>query len=227
MRDWRIALVEAHPQLFHAPVGRPALSCGYPNCGDGWRDLLERACERIEIALSEQDTFAARGVTQMCGTLRFYWGGNIRASSQSLVADAICRAEARSHCTCEECGESGCLYRAPEGLMTRCILHAQGRLVPIQPGFENAHLVQQVIDGRMRVVARRYDRTTDAFVEFSLSLHGSDGCSDQRLKYITPSSGRTAWFGDTNQSELRWDCQRRNCGLAKHFRGGRAPTLNH
>ncbi|MHC2467418.1 hypothetical protein ACVIHD_006430 [Bradyrhizobium embrapense] len=224
MRDWRITLVEAHPQLFHAPVGRPALAHGYPNCGDGWRDLLERACERIEIALSEQDTFAARALIQRCGTLRFYWSGNMQVSSQSLVADAICRAEARSHCTCEECGEPGCLYRADEGFMTRCTAHARGRLVPTQPCFENAHLVQQIVDGRMRVVARRYDPTIDAFIELPSALQSRVREAGRCFRDIMRSSGGIAWAGCKHNS---WSaCRRRGYNLARRrLRDWRAPTL--
>jgi hypothetical protein len=42
MKDWRIELIEAHPNLFHAPVGAPEATQGYPTCSDGWCDLLER-----------------------------------------------------------------------------------------------------------------------------------------------------------------------------------------
>ena len=48
VRDWRNALVEAHP----GPVSRrgrasPGRYKAYPECGEGWRDLLDRACIRV------------------------------------------------------------------------------------------------------------------------------------------------------------------------------------
>ena len=49
VRDWRIELIEAHPNLFHPPVGAPEATQGYPTCGDGWRDLLERLSARIDL----------------------------------------------------------------------------------------------------------------------------------------------------------------------------------
>jgi hypothetical protein len=52
-RDWRIELIEAHPNLFHAPVGAPKAAQGYPTCSDGWCDLLERLFTRIEAAIAE------------------------------------------------------------------------------------------------------------------------------------------------------------------------------
>ena len=49
VQDWRVKLMQAHPRLF----GRPDAAQGYPNCEEGWRDLLERCCARIETALAE------------------------------------------------------------------------------------------------------------------------------------------------------------------------------
>jgi hypothetical protein len=51
VRDWRITLVEAHPRLFRSRAGKLTSSGGYPRCG-GWRNLLERAFQRIgDLAL--------------------------------------------------------------------------------------------------------------------------------------------------------------------------------
>jgi hypothetical protein len=55
VRDWRLELVEAHPNLFHPLGPHPEAAGGYPTCGDGWRDLLERACVRIEAALADAE----------------------------------------------------------------------------------------------------------------------------------------------------------------------------
>jgi hypothetical protein len=165
MGDWRIALVGSHPQLFHPPAGRPDLSRAVPRCGDGWHDLLERACKRIEAALGEGETFSVREICQRRGTLRFYWSGKLRASSRAVIVDAVSRAEARSQCTCEKCGEEGRLYRTTAVMMTRCAMHARGHSIPTAPGFENAHLVQKAVDGDTKVVVCLYDRGADEFVE--------------------------------------------------------------
>lgn len=225
MGDWRIALIEAHPQVFHALPGKAAASRAYPRCGDGWRGLVERACARIESAIVGGDTFVARQICQRLGTLRFYWSGELGTSSQSLIADAISRAEACSHCTCEECGAPGRLYRADRFLVTRCIVHAVGVLVPIEPDFENVHLVQQVVDGRASIVACRYDRSTDAFVEIRSASHSEDVMSGWRFSGIMDSSG-VALLRCASQLHPPWTYQRRNSSREKrHIHGGRAPTL--
>lgn len=184
MRDWRIALMEAHPQIFDALTGKAAASRAYPKCGDGWRGLLERACARIESAMVGGDTFVVRQISQRLGTLRFYWSGKLGASSQSVIVDAVCRAEACSHCTCEECGARGRLYRAGRMLTTRCIVHAVGVLVPIDPAFENTHLIQKVLDGRTKVVACRYDRATDAFIEIACVSRNKDEVPRRHLEDV-------------------------------------------
>jgi hypothetical protein len=223
--DWRINLIRAYPRLFHVPAGRPAEARGCPDCGEGWRDLLERACKRIETALTDGDTFIVRGVSQRRGTLRFYWSGKLRGFSESRIVNAICLAEARSHCTCEKCGEAGRLYRASEVWTTRCIAHAKGVLIPIMPGFENAHLVPQVLDGRTKVVACRYDRATDAFVEIACNPHKNDESSVPCSTGAEASRAGIAAFGCSGQYQLRWLRQRCTYGSARrHPYDTKAPT---
>jgi len=225
MRDWRITLVEAHPQLFHALPGKAAASRAYPKCGDGWHGLLECACERIETALADGDRFVAREISQKLGSLRFYWSGKLRTSSQPLVTDAVCRAEARSHCTCDVCGEPGRLYRA-ELLMTRCIVHASGVPVPIEPGFENAHLVQQARNGRSKVIACRYDRATDAFVEIRSASCCKDEMPGRRFGGSKASSGGIDWLRCGSRHRQLWVSHRREHSPARrHLHDRRAPAL--
>lgn len=47
VRDWRAELVEAYPDLFHPLADHPGVAQASPKCGEGWRDLLDRACARI------------------------------------------------------------------------------------------------------------------------------------------------------------------------------------
>ncbi|RXH38744.1 hypothetical protein XH99_00370 [Bradyrhizobium nanningense] len=46
LQDWRLGLIAAHPDLFHPPAGIPEGAEGYPECGPGWRDLIDRCCVR-------------------------------------------------------------------------------------------------------------------------------------------------------------------------------------
>jgi hypothetical protein len=167
LNDWRLELIRTYPDLFHPLPGDPPTAEGWPCVGDGWRDLLERACARIRMAVqAEGGTFHATQIKEKYGTLRFYWEGALSPKTDALVEEAIDLAEARSACSCEVCGAEGRLY-GPGWLVTRCATHAEGRRpVEIKPGFDNIHLVQRLVDGKLRTVTcRRYDRATDSFVD--------------------------------------------------------------
>jgi hypothetical protein len=75
---------------------------GCPECGDGWRELLERSFAEIEAALAEGGTFRAPQIKQKHGTLSFYWSGARSDGAEAKVQEAINVGEARSGCTCEE-----------------------------------------------------------------------------------------------------------------------------
>ncbi|MBB5053935.1 hypothetical protein HNQ36_003935 [Afipia massiliensis] len=166
VRDWRTELVEAYPDLFHPPVGDPGAAQGSPECGEGWCDLLERAFARIRTAVqADGGSLKVAQIKEKYGTLRLYWQGSLSPEARAQVAEAVDLAEARSACTCELCGENGRLY-GPDWLTTRCMTHARGRPVERPPGFENIHLMQRIVDGRLRTVAcRRYDRASDRFID--------------------------------------------------------------
>lgn len=105
-------------------------------------------------------------------------------------------AEARSATTCEQCGEEGRLYRAGAVPMTRCLAHAKGQSVPIKAGLENVHIVQKVVDGRLTVACRRYDRDTDSFIDVGpLSLELSTGDQMPTLRRVWIESKRTCVAG--------------------------------
>ena len=105
-------------------------------------------------------------VKEKDGTLRLYWRGEMSDEAEAKVNAAIDLAMARSACTCSECGEEGRLYRTGRNLLTRCAVHAVGRLVEIKPGLENIHIVYRTVpDGTRVVTCSRYDRAADAFVD--------------------------------------------------------------
>lgn len=111
VHDWRTELVEAYPDLFHPPVGDSGAARGSPECGEGWRDLLERAFARIWAAVqADGGSLKVAQIKEKYGTLRLYWQGSLSPEASAQVAEAIDLAEARSACTCELCGENGRLY---------------------------------------------------------------------------------------------------------------------
>ena len=166
--DWKVELIEAHTRLFHPPKGHLEGAQGYPDCENGWRDLLERACARIEAALVESGAFRALQIKEKFGALRFYWTGDMSEATKAKVDEAIALAVARSACTCEICGAEGWLHNRGGWLATACADHARGELAPIKPGYEDLHLVRTFGPKHKRfpiVSCRRYIRETDSFVD--------------------------------------------------------------
>lgn len=177
VRDWRNALVEAHPRLFHVAAGKPGTVQGYPECGEGWRDLLDRACIRVEAALANGGTFTAEQIKQKLGTLRFYWGGCLSTEAEAKVEEAIDLAEARSACTCETCGKVGRLFHDNGCYLTACDQHAKGHPVAEKPGWENITIARVVGHSSKTVIVkrRRYVRETDSFVDADPLIIGEEG----------------------------------------------------
>jgi hypothetical protein len=165
VRDWRVELVEAYPDLFH-PSGDPPSAQGWPCVGDGWCDLLQRACARIRaVVQTDGGSFKATQLKEKYATLRFYWTGTLSLESAARVEEAIELAEARSACTCETCGEPGRLFKRGGWFMTACDEHGKGEPVEIRPGLQNVHIVERIVGKRREVTCRRYDRVTDSFIE--------------------------------------------------------------
>jgi len=162
--NWRRALVESYADLFH-PAGDPPSARGWPFVGDGWRDLLQRACVRIRAAIqAEGGSFQATQIKEKFGTLRFYWDGKLSPEAASRVEEAIDLAEARSGCTCEVCGKPGRLSGGG-WVTTRCAAHADGRQqVEVRPGM-NIVFETGIFGGKREVTCRRYVRETDSFVD--------------------------------------------------------------
>lgn len=173
-RTWREDLIQAYPDIFHPTADNPGVAQASPECGEGWRDLLERACVRIRAAVQAGGgSFKATQIKEKFGTLRFYWDGPLSPEAAARVDDAIDLAEARSACTCETCGAPGRLFADRGWLATACDLHAVGKPVPVRPGRDNLLVVSGMKDGKLRVVScRRYDRETDSFTDVDPSELG-------------------------------------------------------
>jgi hypothetical protein len=160
-------LVEAYPDLFHPSANNPGVAAASAECGEGWHDLLERACVRIRAAVrAHGGTFKFIQIKEKYGSARLYWSGRLSNAAQAEVEEAIALAEARSECTCETCGAPGRLFDRGGWLATACPEHALGQPVPVTPGCENLRVVRQVVEGVIRIVyCRRYDRNADTFVD--------------------------------------------------------------
>jgi hypothetical protein len=161
--DWRLNLMLSHPRLFEVMRDEPHLSFGYPLCGSGWRDLLDRLCVRIEGALQENESFQFVRIKQKFGILRVDWDGEVPDPTRFRIGEAINLAVARSGCTCETCGAVGRRYVDRGWLATACIEHAVGDPAEQRHG-ENVYLLRRV-PGRTEMYLARYDREADTLTE--------------------------------------------------------------
>jgi hypothetical protein len=168
---WRDRIIKRHSQLFHDERG---WAPGYPDVGSGWSDLIELAVERIARASRTTSTAVhIAQVKQKYGTLRLYTNWIDDPTAAAAVEEAAALAEARSACTCEDCGRQGRLHRRGGVLATSCKHHARGIPVEVRLGWENIRIVRALRDGRVRIIScRRYLRAEDAFVDVPLSAIG-------------------------------------------------------
>jgi hypothetical protein len=140
VRNWRVELIKAYAGLFRPPAGIPEGAEGSPECGEGWRDLLDRACIRIRAALQARGgSFRFTQIKEKYGTARLYWEGPLSEEAKEKVDEAIDPALARSACTCEQCGKSGRLFSRGGWFMTACDEHGKGEPVAERRDLEQVH----------------------------------------------------------------------------------------
>lgn len=164
-RNWKVALIEAYPDLFRPAVDTPEGPEGWPECSGGWRNLLDRACARIQATLQVRGgSFRFTLIKEKYGTARLYWEGALSEETEQKVSEAIDLAEAASACTCEQCGKPGRLFNRGGWFVTACDEHGEGVPVTERRDFEQVHVVYHIVDGQPVASARRYDRSTDSFV---------------------------------------------------------------
>jgi hypothetical protein len=138
---------------------------GSPESGEGWRDLLDRACIRIRAALEAHGgSFRFTQIKEKYGTARLYWEGALSEEAEEKVDEAIDLAQARSACTCEQCGKPGRLFNRGGWYASACDEHGRGEPVAERRDFEQVHVVYRMVDGQPVASSRRYDRSTDSFV---------------------------------------------------------------
>lgn len=92
-RDWRRELVLAYPDLFH-PAGDPPPARTLPDVADGWRDLLERVCARMQAALQPGETIRIIQIDKKSGSLRVYWRGDVTPQTAARLYEAIALSRA-------------------------------------------------------------------------------------------------------------------------------------
>jgi hypothetical protein len=167
-RSWQSDLIARHPGLFTVIENGQSYTPGYPPVGDGWRELVETAVERIAAAVSAApDCLKIVQIKEKYATIRIYWsaGPGLTDAMRDGVEEAIELAEARSACTCETCGAEGRLYSRGGWLATACAEHSEGEPVAERRDLENVHVVYRIVDGEPVPRARRYIRATDSFVD--------------------------------------------------------------
>src|SRR5260370_1127006 len=118
VRNWRAELVEAYPDLFHPAADHPGAAEASPDCGEGWRDLLERACVRIRAAVqADGGSFKATQIKEKYGTLRFYWSGVLSQEADSKLDEVVVLAGTPDGLFGCPLGEGGWLA----GLVSLCV----------------------------------------------------------------------------------------------------------
>ena len=102
-------LVETFPNLYKdrkASMRETCMCWGF-EVGDGWKDLIWKASEKIEVEILKQpedkrEFYKASQVKEKFGTLRFYMTGETEAMSKVIE-----EAETTSGKTCEICVKPG------------------------------------------------------------------------------------------------------------------------
>lgn len=168
--DWWPQLIARYPDLFRWMVGDRAVTSGYPAVNDGWRDIVEKAVERMAAAVRGRSREPLRiiQIKEKLGGLRIYYdSGRLDAETFVAVEEAVDLAEARAGCTCDICGRESQLYNKNGWLATRCEKHSKGNPVPLS-GDGNVIVKYATEDDRRRVISRRrYDRAHDRFVDIT------------------------------------------------------------
>lgn len=168
MSNWQEQLIENNPGLFVRSFRGLPYAPGYPRCPSGWRNVVARLVERVvPLATDGSVYFSHMGCEN--GVLRIHWKceNEISSSNAAQIDDAIALAEARSACTCIDCGDRGRLFCFGFVVAPLCLRHRRGDLVPMIAGFHDIFLRRSLRKDRPALVRSQYDWVADAFVDIS------------------------------------------------------------
>ncbi len=124
--DKDVLLRRKHPLVFQTAL----LNDEHIRCGDGWFDLLDQLCTKLEKLIlqqpkEERPRYAAVQIKEKYGLLRFY----TNEPPTPRMAEHIRQAEHESEATCDVCGAPGDLRSNKEDgspdywVRTRCKEH--------------------------------------------------------------------------------------------------------
>lgn len=100
---------DTYPNLFadrNLPMTQTCMCWGI-DCGDGWFDIIDELCRKIQYRIEQEgygDGVKVTQVKEKYGTLRFYLNGE-----DDEMYEYICEAEKKSAQTCEICGSDAVL----------------------------------------------------------------------------------------------------------------------
>lgn len=99
-------------------------------CGDGWFDLINTLCERLQFWTENNDAHqvVAFQVKEKYGALRFYVKGEITREQQGIID----MAQRLSERLCDQCGCPGQRMTCGPRVITRCNKHMPSDATPLQ-----------------------------------------------------------------------------------------------
>jgi hypothetical protein len=164
--NWQEHLIRRHPALFVRPFRTVPFAPGYPRCPDGWQRVVTRLVERV-AATSRDGTVYFTHIIAEHGAMRVHWNSRSELTQRMAlkIEEAVALAEARSLCTCADCGAEARLYASDFLIFPACIDHRRGTPVPVISGFHDVFLQRGIVRERSVLKRVRYDWASDAFVD--------------------------------------------------------------
>lgn len=172
-RNWQQELVELHPEVFLRTYRGVPFAPGHPfACGDGWREVVTRLVERVSTAASGYAVLFTE-IRESRGRLTIHWRTEVAIpeSVERALEEAIALAQARSACSCIDCGAKASLFSSGGRLYTACPDHAKGVPVSVRTGMEDLHIFRGRDDSHT-LACVRYDWDHDQFVEVDPASKG-------------------------------------------------------
>jgi len=123
-----LLLFEKYPKIFpvedRADLRVSLMAFGF-ECGDGWFQIVDNLCERIQnyVDLHKCEQVVAKQVKEKYGELRFYVD-----SAPYEVYTMIDEATRLSHLICESCGTNEKVFQTTGWVFTTCYACHKSRL---------------------------------------------------------------------------------------------------